>query len=124
MTFVALSVKNSNFYISLDIDPVVKQDIRKSDVDDNNRSASDYLSKLLNSRDFSNDLDGSPSTLSNSEANGYSYVPMKSTSSSTPQTRSSSVQRSSASTQKRGNRSSHKHKPAEVTSNHNEFVLR
>ena len=91
---------------------MLKQDYRKSDVDDNNRSASDYLSKLLNSRDFSNDLEGSPSTLSNSEANGFSYVPMKSNSSTN--TRSSSVQKSSVATQKRNNRSSHKHKPAEV----------
>jgi len=91
---------------------MLKPEYRKSDLDENNRSASDYLSKLLNSQDFSNDLEGSPSTLSNSEANGFSYVPMKSN--STLNTRSSTVQKSNISNQKRTNRSSHKHKPAEV----------
>ena len=99
----------------LDVDSAIKQDSRKSDADDNNRSASDYISKLLNSRDFSNDLEGSPSTLSNSEANGFAYEPMKSTSNSASTSRTSSVQKTSVSNQKR-NRSSHlhKHNPAEV----------
>ena len=103
----------------LDLDPFSKTDHRKSDAEDStiHRSASDYLSKLLSSRDFSNDLEGSPSTLSNSEANGFSYVPMKSGSSAPVSTRSS-MQKGSSS-QKKNNRTSHSHKhnkPAEVIS--------
>ena len=92
------------------------------DESNNNRTASDYLSKLLNSRDLSNDLDNSLPTLAPSDSGNFSYVPMKS--SSTPNTRSSSSQHKST-TQKRTNRTSNsnRQKPAEVSSFTFNFIL-
>ncbi|XP_076812997.1 uncharacterized protein LOC143459628 [Clavelina lepadiformis] len=89
-----------------------KEDERRSDGDDNNnnnRSASAYLSKLLDSKDFSNDLDVSPSVFNDSDPNNFSYVSMKSM---TPVNGRTLLPSKSAS--KKNSRQSHRHKPAEV----------
>lgn len=105
------------FFYWLDVDPLQKLDQRATDDESNNRSASDYLSKILKSRDLSNDLDSSIPNMTGSEPHSFSYNQMKS--SSAPNTRSSSSQfKTSHTHQKRNSRSanSNRHNPAEVSS--------